>query len=388
MKRGTAALLLAVLDVAGCAGLIAWSMLPAGPNLFGDPVSVVIMVAAVAAFASIGALLVRRVPANFVGTLLLATATAQVVGIGLEGYGAVGSGTVPPWPAADMVSALSDVWFIAPFVIALIGVPLVFPDGRLPSRRFRLVVWVTAAGMVTQGPHRPDPAAPAPAGLDAVVGALNVVSVLALIFGFGGAVVAIRVRFRRGDPVQRQQMKWLLAVAALAGIFFPLAMVFGGSDSWLETAFWLLGVMAYLALPIAIGFAVLRYRLYEIDRIISRTIGYVVVTGALAAVFTGAILAFQAVLAPFAAGRTEAVVASTLIVAALFQPIRRRVQSVVDRRFNRARYDAERTVATFAAQLRDEVDLESLSVDVLEVVARTVAPATVGIWIRQSERAP
>jgi hypothetical protein len=388
VKRGTAALVLAVLDIAGCAGLIAWSMLPSGPNLFGDPVSIVFIVAAVAVFASIGALLVRRVPANVVGTLLLATATAQVACIGLQGYGIVGPVAVPPWPAAVIVSAMTDLWFVLPFVIALVGVPLVFPDGRLPSRRFRWVAWAAVAGMTLQGLDRPALLFPGVAGLDAITGALTTVSVGAMVVGLAGAAVAIWVRFRRGDPVQRKQMKWLLAAAGMAAIFFPLAMIFGASDSWVEAAFWLLGVLAYLALPIAIGFAVLRYRLYEIDRIISRTIGYVVVTGALAAVFTGAILAFQAVLAPFAAGRTEAVVASTLIVAALFQPIRRRVQSIVDRRFNRARYDAERTVATFAAQLRDEVDLESLSTDVLEVVARTVAPATVGIWIRQSERAP
>jgi hypothetical protein len=152
--------------------------------------------------------------------------------------------------------------------------------------------------------------------------------------------------------------------------------------------FWLVAFLAYLALPVAIGIAVLRYRLYEIDRIISRTIGYAVVTVTLAVTFGGAILLFQAVLAPLTGGNTLAVAASTLVAAALFQPLRRRVQTVVDRRFNRARYDAERTAAAFAAQLRDEVDLRNLSGDVLQVVAQTVAPATVALWLRRSEVEP
>ncbi len=384
MTRGTVALAIAILDIAGCAGLVAWSTLLSGSNMLGDPVSTLIVVAAVALFASIGALLIRRVPANLVGALLLATATAQVVGTGLGMYGTAGTAAVPPWPAAALILALGDVWFIAPFVIALIGIPLVFPDGRLPSRRFRLVVWVTAAGLVLQARGGLPLLAPGLADPDAVVNVLNVVSVLLLVLGFGGGAAAVRVRFRRGDPVQRQQIKWLLAVAGIAAIFFPLAMVFGATDSWLDTAFWLVGLLAYLALPVAIGIAVLRYRLYEIDRLVSRTIGYLVVTATLAVVFVGGILLFEAVLAPVTGGNTLGVAVSTLVAAALFGPLRRWVQRVVDRRFNRSRYDAERAVAAFVAQLRDDVDLESVSADVLGVVDRTVAPATVGLWIRRS----
>ena len=385
MRRGTAALAIAILDLAGCAGLIAWSVVPNGPNLFGDPVSVVFMVAAVAVFASMGTLLVRRVPANLVGYLLLADATAQVVCIGLQGYGVVGPVAVPPWPAAVIVSAMTDLWFALPFMIALVGVPLVFPDGRLPSRRFRWVAWAAVAGVTLQGLDRPALLFPGVAGLDAITGAITAVSVGAMAVGLAGAAIAIWVRFRRGDPVQRQQMKWLLAVAGMAAIFFPLAMIFAASDSLVEVAFWVVGLVSYLALPVAIAVAVLRYRLYDIDKIVSRTIGYLIVTVTLAAVFAGAILAFEAVLTPMTGGNAVSVAASTLVAATLFQPLRRRVQSVLNRRFNRAGYDAERTVAAFAAQLRDEVDLESLSADVLQVVAQTVAPATVGLWIRRYE---
>jgi hypothetical protein len=383
MKRGSVALALAILDIAGYASLSVWGVMNLAPDL-GDPVSAVMGLAGVAAFASMGALLTRRAPANLIGALLLATATALTVGLGLQAYGIFGSSAVPPWPGAVIVAALTDVWFTVPFVIALVGVPLLFPDGRLPSRRFRLVAWVTIAGVVLQGLAGLVRLIPGLADLDAIGMALVAGSVLATIFGFGGAGVAIWVRFRRGDPVQRQQVKWLLADAGVAVVAFPPAMILGSSASLLDLAFWLVAFLAFLGLPIAIGIAVLRYRLYEIDRIISRTIGYAVVTVTLAITFAGAILLFQSVLAPLTAGNTVAVAASTLVVAALFQPLRRRVQAVVDRRFSRARYDAERTVAAFAAQLRDEVDLGNLSGDVLEVVAQTVAPASVGLWLRRS----
>jgi hypothetical protein len=279
---------------------------------------------------------------------------------------------------------MTDLWFALPFVIALVGVPLVFPDGRLPSRRFRWVAWAAVAGVTLQGLDRPALLFPGVAGLDAITGTLTAVSVGAMAVGLAGAAVAIWVRFRRGDPVQRQQMKWLLAAAGMAAIFFPLAMTFAASDSWVVVA-WLVGIVSYLALPMAIAIAVLRYRLYDIDKIVSRTIGYLTVTVTLAAVFAGAILAFEAVLTPLTGGNAVSVAASTLVAAALFQPLRRRVQAILDRRFNRTGYDAERTVAAFAAQLRDEVDLESLSAEVMEVVARTVAPATASLWIRRSE---
>ena len=269
--------------------------------------------------------------------------------------------------------------FLIPFLF------LLFPDGRLPSRRFRWVVWVTGAGMVSLLLGSPASMIPGLADLGFVV---SVLALGATVFGIGGAVAATWIRFRRGDPVQRQQVKWLLAVAGVAAIAFPAALAFGPSESSVALAFWVVAFLAYLALPIAIGIAVLRYRLYEIDRIISRTIGYAVVTVTLATVFAGAILLFQAVLAPLTGRNTVAVAASTLVAATLFQPLRRRVQAVVDRRFNRARYDAERTAAAFAAQLRDEVDLESLGADVLAVVAQTVAPATAGLWIRPTEVGP
>ena len=384
MKRGMVALALAIVDIAGYAVLSVIVLLNFGPEL-ADPVSTVMFGAVVAAFSLMGALLIRRVPENRIGALLLATGTAQTASIAVLTYAGLGGSAVPAWPVAAIAATFGDAAFIAPWVIALIGVPLVFPDGRLPSRRFRWVVWVTGAGMVSLLLGAPASMIPGLADLGPVVSALALV---ANVFGLGGAVAAVWVRFRRGDPVQRQQVKWLLAVAGVATIAFPSALAFGSSESFVALAFWLVAFLAYLALPVAIGIAVLRYRLYEIDRIISRTIGYAVVTVTLAVTFGGAILLFQAVLAPLTGGNTLAVAASTLVAAALFQPLRRRVQTVVDRRFNRARYDAERTVTAFTTQLRDEVDLRNLSGDVLQVVAQTVAPATVALWLRRSEVEP
>jgi hypothetical protein len=379
MKRGTAALALAILDIVGYAilGSIAFS----GPG--SDP-AIPLFWGAVVAYSSMGALLIRRVPANRIGALLLAAGTALTAGNVLLAYGSVGASAAPPWPGAAIVSVLGDVWYTAPFVIALVGVPLVFPDGRLPSRRFRWVVWVTVAGTVLMALGGLAPLIPGLTDTDAIVTTLMLLSVLAIIFGIVGAGVAIWVRFRRGDPVERQQVKWLLADAGVAVVAFPLAMLSGSSQALLALAFWAIGALAYLGLPVSIGIAVLRYRLYEIDRLVSRTIGYLIVTATLAVVFVGGILLFEAVLVPVTGGNTLGVAASTLVAAALFGPLRRRVQRVVDRRFNRSRYDAEWAVAAFAAQLRGDVDLESVSADVLDVVNRTVAPATAGLWIRRS----
>ena len=196
------------------------------------------------------------------------------------------------------------------------------------------------------------------------------------------AIASTILKYRRGSSVVREQLKWFAAVALLTVAGFivratgvaPIADVGG-----------LLGILGLVLLPIAIGIAILRYRLYDIDRIISRTVSYAVVTGILAVVFVGTILVSQTFLASFLNGSSVAVAASTLVVAALFQPLRRRVQSVVDRRFDRSRYDAERTVAAFAGRLRDEVELERLEADIRSVVSLTLAPTSVGLWMRPED---
>jgi membrane protein implicated in regulation of membrane protease activity len=174
--------------------------------------------------------------------------------------------------------------------------------------------------------------------------------------------------------VERQQLRWVAASLVLVAAAVTLGVF---------TSVWLPAEIAFPMVPVAVAIAVLRYRLYEIDRIISRTIAYASLTGILVVVFAGAILVFQAVLAPLTNGNTVAVAASTLIVAALFQPIRRPLQEKVDRRFNRARYDADRTLASFAGALREDVDLQRLGTDIRSTVDQTVQPTFVSLWLRR-----
>jgi hypothetical protein len=332
MTRGTAALALAILDIAvgAAAGIVALVVFP--PDM-ADPVSTAMFGAAVVAFSVMGALLVRRVPGNPVGVLLLAVATVQVTGPALATYAYLGGSATPPWPAAGLVGAFGDVGYIAPFVIALIGIPLLFPDGRLPSRRFRWVVWAAVAALVVM--ILPGIAAMflGLADASAITEVAGLISTLAIVFGFGGGAAAVWVRFRRGDVVQRQQLKWLLAVAAVALIAFPLALGLGAVDASIAVAFWVIGFLAYLALPVAIGIAVMRYHLYEIDVIINRALVYVPLTAIVAGFYAASITLVGRLLAAAGQSSDMAVVLTTLVVVVIFTPVKNAVQSAVDRRF-------------------------------------------------------
>jgi hypothetical protein len=199
--------------------------------------------------------------------------------------------------------------------------------------------------------------------------------------------VSLVVRVRRAVGTERQQLRWIAAsfavlmAAVVSGVALSL-LVPGAGDG----PAWFPAIFALPTVPIAIGIAVLRYRLYEIDRIISRTIAWAVVTGVLGAVFVGVVIALQAALSEVTQGQTLAVAASTLVACALFQPVRGRVQSAVDRRFDRARYDGRRTVDAFAEHLRDEVDLARLSGAVLVTADEAVRPAAAGLWLRGAPR--
>jgi len=332
MRRGTAALALASVDIlVGAAGSVVAIMV--FPTEMADPVSTAMFGTAVLAFALMGALLVRRVPGNPVGVLLLAVATVQVAGPALAIYAYLGGSATPPWPAAGLVGAFGDVGYIAPFVIALIGIPLLFPDGRLPSPRFRWVVWAAVAAMVVM--ILPGVAATFPGLVDAsaVTDVTGLISTLAIVFGFGGGAAAVWVRFRRGDALQRQQLKWLLAVAAVALIAFPAALALGSVDVSIAIAFWVIGFLAYLALPVAIGIAVMRYHLYEIDVIINRALVYVPLTAMVAGFYAASITLVGRLLAAAGQSSDMAIVLTTLVVVVIFTPVKNAVQSAVDRRF-------------------------------------------------------
>ena len=359
----------------------------------GGAAALILYLVGLASFTVVGAVLITRVPENPIGILLLGAGTVLVIAIVIGTYADVGAAQVPPWPLSDIARIVGDVMFVYPFVIAFIGVPLLFPDGRLPSRRFRWIVGVTIAGMAawTVSGLLFDPAghpravadalAPATPVLQAVFPILQVSFFVSVLVGFGGAVLAVSKHYRRGGRVQRQQVKWLTADVALAAILLPSALLFTDVNPELASTLSGIAIVAMFALPVVIGIAILRYRLYEIDRIVSRTLGWAIVTALLAGVLVGGIVVLQAVLAPFTNENTIAVAASTLVAFALFQPLRRRVQRAVDHRFDRARYDGQLTVDAFAEHLRSDVDLGSLRSALAATADRAVRPAGAAVWL-------
>ena len=355
-----------------------------------DPSASFMFFGIVMSLALVGALLMTRVPGNRIGAMLLTAGILLTVGVGLGTYATLGAQADPAWPGAALAGLVADSFYVYSIAIALIGIPLVFPDGHLPSFRFRWIAWCTVAAMAavtTSALFYPGTAGAS--GLDNPFGnaalvplldALTSFANLSAIFGFGGAAAAMWVRFRRGDPIVREQTKWLLATAGVATIAFPVAFALGTGG--LADGLFLIGFLALLALPLAIGVAVLRYRLYEIDRIVSRTIAYAIVSVILGTAFFGSVLLLSTTLSRFAQGETIAVAASTLCAFAAFQPILHRVRRDVDRRFNRASYDAGLTAAAFSTRLRDQVDIAAVAIDLDETVRGAVKPAALGLWIR------
>jgi hypothetical protein len=205
--------------------------------------------------------------------------------------------------------------------------------------------------------------------------------VIGLVLG-GAASLVIRNRRARG--VEHQQLSWVVAAIAFVGAAMVGGIVLGAMvpQALVDGTVWIPAIIAFATVPVSVGVAVLRYRLYDIDRIVSRTIGWAALSAILLALFVAIILVTQAALASITSSNTLAVAVSTLVVAALFQPLRRRVQGRVDRRFNRARYDADRTVAAFSDRLRDEVDLDQLAAEITAAVSRTVQPTSVLLWLR------
>jgi hypothetical protein len=335
------------------------------------------------------------VPGNRVGWLLLIAGSMLAAGVlsGAYTLGSIAAGGT--WPLTAYTAWLTDVLWIPPIVIVAAGVPMVFPDGHLPSPRWRPIAWLLVAGTIMSGltpAFAPGPISDTmtlenPFGIPALAPYLPIadtVSMITALPAFLGAWAAVVVRFRRGSPIERHQIKWLLSVALVGVIAFPVAVAgqLLAPDTVFNTGAWLVGFTALIALPLTIGLAIVRYRLYDIDRIISRTVGWAIVTGILVAAFAGLVVTLQAVLAPITNENTLAIAASTLVAFALFQPLRRRVQRAVDRRFDRDRYDGERIVGAFGSRLRDRVELTAIRGDVLATTDVVVRPSSTGLWLR------
>ena len=346
---------------------------------------------AVTSLLGVGALVVARVPGNRVGTLLLAAGVIMSTAVTGGAYAQLGwSQPAGPWPGTVVGALLNQVLFVYPLVLTLVVTPLYFPNGRLPGPRWRAMVWLAAAALAattvsdlsrqaTLVADIPNPfanALPEP-----VVDVLAAFSSLSSVVGFGGAAAAVYVRWRRSRGIERQQLKWLLAVAAVAAVMVPASFL-APADGGLADVLFVFDLLLFAAFPVAIGLAVLRYRLYELDRIVGRTVAYAIITATLAAAFILVNVALQALLADLTGSSTLVTAIATLVVAGLFQPVRRGVQQPVDRRFSRARVSGERVVEAFSRQARDEVDIELLRRAVVGTAHDAVAPAGAALWLR------
>ena len=343
-------------------------------------------------FGLVGALLTRRRPGHPVGWIFAAAGMLAAVDFASFEYALAAVVGHRDLPAGEYVGWL-QLWIWVPFV-ALITVylPLLFPDGRLPGPRWRPVSWAAAGcgviaasglaitpGVVVNLRALRNPFGVHPAAVSNTAIAVGLAGLLGCVVL---AVWSLLVRARRGTSVERQQIKWLAYAGCLvAATLVPstiLSLSTGTAARIAEGAL----MIAIVTVPVAVAVAVLKYRLYEIDRIISRTLAYVVVTGLMAGVYAGLVLLATRVLG---VTTPPAVAAATLAAAALFNPLRHRVQRVVDRRFNRARYDADKTVAAFASRLQDAVDLDAVQADLAGVVQHALEPAHISVWIRPRE---
>jgi hypothetical protein len=330
----------------------------------------------------VGLVLATRRPENRIGWLFLAAGLAQ----GLSGFAshyALHALVADPgsWPAGRAAAWLFNVIWVIP-VAMLAFVFLVFPTGHPRSRRWRLAGWfnggvftlaaVLAVTAATRSWAHPFAVPFTQGGSPVGSPALDLITAVLISAALLVSVVAIVVRFVKSSGEERLQLKWC-AAAALVLVVVVVASI------WLNTAIVnVLQSLAFLCLWTAIAVAVLKYRLYDIDRIISRTLAYAIVTGLLIGVYAGLVLLATQVLT---LRSPVAVAGSTLVAAALFSPLRSRVQRAVDRRFNRARYDADQMVAAFAARLKDAVDLDAVQADLSSVVQRALEPAHVSMWM-------
>jgi hypothetical protein len=342
--------------------------------------------------AVVGAVVASRVPHNRVGPLLLLAGLLMALAVVLHVYEQAGSAAWPAWPGVPFAMAIGPLAFWYPILVTIVAVPLVFPGGHAPTRRETIVGWsllaAVIAGTIAAIFSTPTVGSADDANTLLIPDALpflgNVIT-LSLVVIFACAAMAAWTlwgRFRGPDPVVRQQTKWLLAT--VVPVVPALAISQAPVPEPVPTAGYFVALMTTLAMPVAIGFAITRYRLYEIDRIISRTIGWAVVTGSLVAVFAVATVALQALLDDLTRGETLAVAGSTLLAAALFQPLRTRIQRAVDRRFDRSRVDAERTAAAFAERLRGEVAIEAVSADLQGTIEQSLRPVRQSLWLRRA----
>jgi len=349
-------------------------------------------------FGMVAALIVSRQPRNTIGWLLMVLAVQGVVVGAIQGY----IQRIAPSAPAPTLPLLLMAWFSGwswlLLLFPLLHIPLLFPNGQPPTPRWRWVsrtaiAWVVLFILIEtfdQPLHAnttPDFTLHNPIGLlgEDMKGVLLGAWIVGLLLLTVLCVAALFVRYRRANATERKQIKWLLYTCAVFLVIYVGGIVLGASNATgLIADVWnVIFGLSLGAFPAAIGIAILRYRLYDIDLIIRRTLVYSTLTLALGLVYLGCIVLLQQLVVPLVGGSELAIVASTLAIAVLFTPLRRRIQTVIDRRFYRRKYDAAKVLAAFGATARDETDLERLTGEMLRVVDETVQPEFVGLWLRE-----
>ena len=357
------------------------------------------------AFPLVGALIASKRPKNAVGWLCLAVGVLWALSGVFDYYGYYGAATPGSVPFPVVMAGISD-WIWVP-AVGLLGtyVLLLFPGGRLPSRRWRPLAWLSGAVilLLSLGVML------APGSLDNLGGVRNPFGIEGADWLTAGAYVllpllplcmlasalSLVLRYRRSGGEERQQIKWIAFAASVVVVVYAIAMIASfvfPAESWTTAgSVWWLNLLTYAVLssftlvPIAVGIAILKYRLYEIDLLINRALVYGSLTATLVAIYFVGVATTQAIFRSLT-GQSEqpqlAVVVSTLAIAALFNPLRRRIQSFIDRRFYRSKYDARKTLEAFSSKLRDETDLDSLNDELVSVVRETMQPAQVSVWLR------
>ena len=379
-------------------------------DVVANSVFAVLFAAIVLSFSTVGALIATRQSRNPIGWIMIVAGFGLAATILTGNYVEISLAQPPGRLPATVWAIWVTQWVWVPgFGPALTFLFLLFPNGRLPSRRWRPVGWLAVAAMVTlgcgmafmPGPLPDHPQIRNPVGLTLLEGSFlagvvgSPLAYLSLVASTVLSASSMVVRFRRAVGEERQQIKWFAFAAGFAALGWVITTLayakYEGTESLLLVVAQLLQLLSLLGIPLAVGIAILKYRLYDIDIIINRTLVYGSLTALLAAGYVATIMAFQGIgslvyQVPFRAflGQESALatVAATLAMAALFNPLRRRIQSFIDRHFYRNKYDARKTLEAFSSKLRDDTDLQALSDDLVGVVRETMQPTHVSLWLR------
>jgi hypothetical protein len=383
-------------------GVLVGLYAPAGSaDNSGSPAVDTLIILVLLCMVTVGALVASRQPANAIGWIFCAVGLTWNLGSFAGGYAAIAlSTTTAPLPGGALMAWL-DNWTLGPSLYSvLIFLFLLFPSGKPLTHRWRPVLWATIAtgivlllaDMFSPGPFIRDfTQVENPLGIPALQGGREFIEapvLLCQIVLLILSVTSLVLRFRRSRGDERQQIKWFATGGVFVGAVFACGPLLWATPGIGDVLWPILFALAIAAIPLSMGIAILKYRLYDIDIIIRRTLVYGTLTAMLALLYFGSVVALESLLRPFTGQQHSdvVVVASTLLIASLFSPLRARIQRFIDRRFYRRKYDAAKTLEAFSATLRDQVDLDQLREHLLAVVSDTMQPSQISLWLQSTER--